>query len=70
MMPRAVPVGDCTLGLPLQLTPKVQRPICFFETHVEEAQDICSNQEWGRISQETGPLVFLAEATALMPPKN
>jgi hypothetical protein len=27
MMPRVVPIGDCTLGLPLQLTPKVQRPI-------------------------------------------
>jgi hypothetical protein len=27
MMPRVVPIGDCTLGLPSQLTPKVQRPI-------------------------------------------
>jgi len=27
-MPRVVAIGDCTLGLPLQLTPKVQRPIC------------------------------------------
>ena len=43
---RVVPTGDRTLGLPLQLTPKVQRPICLFETHVEEAQDSCSNHVW------------------------
>jgi hypothetical protein len=36
MMPRVVAIGDCTLGLTLQLTPKVQRPICLFETHGEE----------------------------------
>ena len=34
---QGVPIGDSTLGLPLQLTPRVQRPIRLFETHVEEA---------------------------------
>lgn len=38
MKPRVMPIGDSTLGLPLQLTPRVQCPICLFEAHVEEAQ--------------------------------
>jgi hypothetical protein len=37
MMPRVGPIGDSTLALPLQLTPRVQCPICLFETHVSEA---------------------------------
>ena len=63
MMFRVVPIGDRTLGLPLQLTPKVQRPICLFETHVEEAQDSCSNHVWlGR-----GPPLWRPEGFASRP---